>query len=119
MSALATKRAFGGRRACVGDTVVLAASKHDGSPGTCLRAGLVVAVASKDDRPYLFDIRAGTVDWDTPAWAFFIATTEAEVEAMPLGSWTWPSVELREAVMLELDAARVMSRRLTDSAPAE
>lgn len=110
MSKYMTDQKFAWQRASVGRVVLLAAKKHDGSDGVCLRAGMIIAISSKDDRPYIHDIAAGTCDWKEPAWTFFDThsfrnaprltpdasgpnTVERDVETlalMPIGSWTWP-----------------------------
>lgn len=86
MSSYATKQAFGGRRAAVTDTVVLAVRQHDGE-GVCLRAGMVEAISGGHDRPYFRDPRDGAVSMD---WMFRETRTVEEIEALPIGSWTWP-----------------------------
>lgn len=94
MSKYATDQKFAGQRASVGRVVLLAAKKHDGSEGVCLRAGMIIAISSKDDRPYIHDVAAGTCDWKEPAWTFFnvhqSASDEETLALMPIGSWTWP-----------------------------
>lgn len=100
MSKYVTDQKFAGQRASVGRVVILAAKKHDGSKGVCLRAGMIIAISSKGDRPYIHDIAAGTCDWKEPAWTFFDLASQpgipispiAEAESMPIGSWTWPRV---------------------------
>ncbi|RTL26966.1 MAG: hypothetical protein EKK55_07105 [Rhodocyclaceae bacterium] len=85
-----TARLYGDRRAAVHMDVTLMAAKHDGRPGGCIHAGMIVAVG---DRPYIRDLRTNTVDvpdGDVPPWNFVETTTAADVEAMPVGSWTWP-----------------------------
>lgn len=104
MSTYATKQSFGGRRARVADLVVIAGARHDGQPGVCLHAGVVVAISGSRDLPYLQDLRTGQVRLACPStgWTFvdsrapkFIPVTELEektcaiMEAMPLGTWTW------------------------------
>jgi hypothetical protein len=97
MSKYVTKQYFGGQRASVGRVVVLATDKHDGKPGICLRAGVIRAISSSKDMPYIAAHDSlnlpTTVDHVSPGdheWKFVETRTEAEVEAMLIGSWTWP-----------------------------
>jgi hypothetical protein len=103
-----TKRDFAGRRARVGDIVVLAARKpgdvrgcftcdcgtpcwiHDTS---CLRAGIVGAISSSQDLPYLRDLKAGEVDKNPNEWEFVRTSSVDEIEALEIGQWTWPLKE--------------------------
>jgi hypothetical protein len=53
MSKVVTEQSFGGRRAVVGDSVVIAAPRHDGEEGVCLCAGVVHAVSETGDVPWI------------------------------------------------------------------
>jgi hypothetical protein len=112
MSAYMTKRMFGGQRAHVTGLVLLAMPKHDDSAVVCLRAGIIVAISSRHDRPYIQDLKTGVVDWAAPLWRYFdlpasvwsVETAgdahwvderrgELDIGAMlPMGSWAWPPV---------------------------
>ena len=101
-TAYATKRTFGGRRARVGDVVVLACPRYDmrqfwpsNAPDQemVLRSGVVSTIAA-DDLPCLEENDGQVADptW----WSFVETTTEEEIEAMEISQWTWP-LELRKA----------------------
>ncbi len=94
MASYSTIQMFAGRRARVGDIVILAGRSHDGGDKMCLRAGVVVAICSSQDRPFLLDLRNNSVDWVDPAWKFVATPSDRsiqlEMEALPIGSWTWP-----------------------------
>lgn len=91
----ATRQRFGGRRAKVTDLVVLCCPRHDGKPGTCLRARMVVAISSTTDSPWISDVKHP----EQPAKdrIFYDARTQAEIETMPVGTWTWPGATLAAA----------------------
>lgn len=105
MSKYATTQSFGGQRASVGRAVILSRVPHDGRRGVCLVAGTIHAISSSKDMPYIAPIDRGSsggrrdAEWQDDAmrsgdpslrWRFCETQTEADVEAMPLGSWTWP-----------------------------
>ncbi len=90
MSKYPTTRRFPeeiGTRARVTDLVVICCPRHDGKPGTCLRAGLVVAVSSSADVPWILDVKHPELSKTRP---FCATATPEDVETMPIGSWTWP-----------------------------
>lgn len=98
MARYATERSFGGQRASVGRIVLLACASHDDPKKTCLRAGIIIAISSKHDRPYIHDLKTGEADflWEVP-WKYYDPesrteeTRLTEIETcMPIGSWTWP-----------------------------
>lgn len=95
MSKYATEQKFGGQRASVGRVVVLATDRHDDKSGMCLRAGVILAISSSKDIPYIaahasLKTTVGHILPGDHEWKFVETRTETEVEAMPIGSWTWP-----------------------------
>ncbi len=99
--AYATKQKFGGQVASVGRVVLLMARSVKDKTSGCLHAGVISGISSSKDLPYIRDLRTDLRfdPWDKPylhrdfaedAWNFVETSTVAEVEAMPLGSWTWP-----------------------------
>lgn len=109
MSTYETKRLYGDFRPAVGDRVLVSAPRHDGKPGNCIHAGVVVAISASKDRPFVQDLRDGAADFDE-AWPFVDLlcdeagnplpgarggrrTREEQLAAladMPVRSWTWP-----------------------------
>jgi len=101
-----TKQMFDGRRARVGDVVVLAAITNKGNwyscPACCacqpcaehnrmcLRAGIVGAISSSKDLPHLRDLKSGEADKDPKEWTFVATKTVEKIEALEIGQWTWP-----------------------------
>jgi len=92
----ATEQEFGGRKARVGDTVIICCPRHDiccprhdEKPGTCLRAGMVVAVSSTNDRPWIVDVMH-VANGPTLMMDFHETFTEGQIESMPVDAWTWP-----------------------------
>lgn len=94
MSKYATEQRFGGQRARVGRAVVIAVKRHDGREGVCLRAGIIFAISSTHDAPYIQNIRAAAVEWSGLGGVielkYFDAKTEEDLAKMPIGSWCWP-----------------------------
>jgi len=85
----ATKQTFGGRRACVGDRVLIGAPRLYGEPGVALRAGVVQEVSAKKDVPWILDLgRPGSSS--SAEYSFVETKTEEDVEALKLNQWTWP-----------------------------
>jgi len=127
VSKYATKKTFAGRKARVGDVVVLAARKPGensscftcqcGTPcwkhdTMCLRAGVVGAISSSQDLPYLRDLKAGEVDKDPKEWTFVETFSEEGIEEMEIGQWTWPL----DLVMRYVEGGQVPVRD-SDSVP--
>lgn len=132
MSTYRSKVRFGNQEAVLGAEVVLAAARHDGSPGVCLHSGEVTAQTSSG-RLFIRDNRTGEVDdGPEPRWTFVEVRDERDLtdEArFPLGSWTWrPSAPavlpdlwplLREAgVEIAHDHGSIVLRRGEDQATA-
>jgi hypothetical protein len=103
VSKYSTQRTFDGRKARIGDIVVLACPKYDlreypynqPEQKMCLRAGIVSAISSSRDTrdiPYLRDLRSGSGTQDAdPGWWMFVSTkTEEDIEKLEIGQWTWP-----------------------------
>ncbi len=91
MSKYVTTQMFGDRRASVRMAVVVCVAKHNDGLGTCLKAGIIVAISSDRDIPY---IRIFQVD-DSASYAItsleFVETnTVGDIERLPVGTWTWP-----------------------------
>lgn len=89
MSVYETKQKFGRRRARVTDAVVLAADAHDDPMKVCIRAGEVVAISSSTDYPYFID-KGRPERGLSQKWIFKPTRTKEEIEALPMGTWTWP-----------------------------
>ena len=66
MSKYSTEKTYDGRKARCGDIVVIACAK------------------------YLRDLRAGVVDIAPEGWTFVATRTEADIEKLEIGQWTWP-----------------------------
>jgi hypothetical protein len=94
VSKYATQKTFDGRKARIGDTVVLACPKQVVGMFThvVLRAGIVGAISSSRDIPYLRDLRSdsGIQDVDPERWVFVPTKTEEDIEKLEIGQWTWP-----------------------------
>ena len=100
MAKYATDRLYGGRRATVTDPVVVAVPSHDGSGRVCLRAATIDAVSASEDAPYIRDPHTWEMRLDAThrevlrnfagELVFVETRTQADVEEVPLGSWTWP-----------------------------
>jgi len=99
MSKYATQKTYDGRRARIGDMVILACPKYDmreinyhpaPEQKMCLRAGVVGAISSSRDIPYLRDLRAGSPDADPEWWVFVATRTEEDIEKLEISQWTWP-----------------------------
>lgn len=88
MSKYATTQTFGGHLAAVGMTVVLSQPRHDKKPGTCLRAGMIVAVSSTTDTPWVMDLKHPELC--SKDVRFVSTNTEAQINDMPPHTWTWP-----------------------------
>lgn len=95
MSKYATTQKFANQRASVGRIVVLAAPSHDDRTKICLRAGIIVAISSRTDRPYIKDL--GDSGTTSQEWVHYDAqdadgchSVEEAMESMPMGCWSWP-----------------------------
>jgi hypothetical protein len=85
----ATVQKFGDRKATVGAVVVMCCPRHDDKPGTCLRAGMVVAVSSTKDLPWILDVKHPE-HGPTTELRFIPTSNETQMENLPLDAWTWP-----------------------------
>lgn len=97
MSTYATKQKFGRKRAAVGDSVVIAMSQHIRKheyafDAACLQAGVIVSVSKHEDRPHIRVVKTGETNYDNKEldWKFVACLSEADVERLEIGEWTWP-----------------------------
>ena len=76
----ATAATFGGQRASICRAVVV---HHD----ACLSSGTIDSIDAESGAPWIHIPLHGIVTDDL---AFHATSTEAEVDALPDGCWTWP-----------------------------
>jgi hypothetical protein len=96
MASYATVRKFGranrARVARVTDAALVAMPRHDDKPGICLRAAVIAAISSSEDKPYVLPM-GESVDNMTCFFrelTFVDTETTQDAEEMPEWSWTWP-----------------------------
>lgn len=86
----ASKQSFGTQRASAGRVVLIAVKREIGDPdkGPWVRAGVIIGISSRTDKPYVRDLGAKDHTWEH--LVYFEAKTEEDVTKMPVGSWCWP-----------------------------
>ncbi|XXX79212.1 hypothetical protein WMF30_10600 [Sorangium sp. So ce134] len=95
MGKYATDQAFGGQRASIGREVVVAErlADEDGqlTGEVIIRAGKIDTIHVGADRPVICTWSGNVYHPDGAELTFVPCTTQAEVEALPADSWTWPA----------------------------
>jgi len=94
MATYATTKKFGkgnrAKQARVTDSVVVAMPRHDGEKGVCLRAAVVAAVSSSEDRPYVLPVGESSEEMTPEMFNFVDTENAADLADLPPWSWTWP-----------------------------
>lgn len=86
MAKYASNELFAGQQASVGRIVVVATAYAYGQ--TVLRAGVIASILG-EDTPAI-DVFGAINGEGRMVGVFVDAKSDAEIEAMPAGSWTWP-----------------------------
>ena len=82
-----SEKKYGGQRASIGRSVVV--KTEDNGLGAGLIDGIATDTDGETDTEEVWIAEAGEVGVMT-GLVFHPTTTEAEIEAMPVGCWTWP-----------------------------